>query len=364
MAHYDTTIDKMKDIMRKHEGQFLVRVSTELFESDLLKDSVYEGKDKSAETVLNYLCSISDVPAKSPKATKATPVKKQHEWIDPKSLYDKAIEGRDREEFYCLYMPAKGVNKNKACGLKAEKTERDKEKITAFIENGFKPEIDIFVPRCSMGCCKKEFNEKDLTKLQTRYNNLLTGVEVRGSPNRDYNVPENDYPDSGGKFDAAEHTGINEDVTSPTSGPSDFVKGKNEGLPSPSKAKPTKKASPKFPSHLKKINEIDEHKDCYLKLPIDGYKWFVRVNKNDKSYIVGGKFEEEIEISTENYLKNLVELTEEEQERASKEMKTEYQFFGTPDDPEESGDDADDADDPEESGDDELEELINGIGAN
>ena len=65
MAHYDKTIEKMKDVMRNHEGQFLQNLSNNLFENDLLKDSVYEGKDKSADTAMQYLCNMSDVPVKT-----------------------------------------------------------------------------------------------------------------------------------------------------------------------------------------------------------------------------------------------------------------------------------------------------------
>jgi hypothetical protein len=261
----------------------------------------------------------------TPKRKKRTTPKdkdgepEQPRWIDPKDAIKSAMEALDDlnknpggiVSIPCLHIPNKGKNKNKACGKSCKMTDENK---------------NIYSIKCPS--CSRVNEPKNQESLRNHYNVLLQGEEAVCSPT---------------SANCARLTG-NDGRTTPdedeTSTPSDFINGKNEGLASPSEAKPKKKkSSPKLPKlESVKHDKKENFHDTVTAEPIDDHTWFVRKNTSPLSWSVIGKIrgnisgselKKKVKDEDYDYLSKMIELNEDEVQRVKSDMLVNYEYLGT-----------------------------------
>ena len=343
MSH-EKLIEKIRSEFIKHDNSFIQSLSNKISEVGFPQDMICNGSEESKKAISDWISILVDISSAKKSSPKSNNSPKKEAWVDPKELILKVREQQavldawdgegDSPEIkqWCLHRALKGVNKNKSCG----------KELTGPPASG-----NIYANKCT--ACSKNNSEKAIIKLQDFYESLLAGSEVKGSPTGNYNVPADEVPD----FNVAEMAGIKDGVTSPTTGPKEFLNGKAEGIPSPSGAKGKKRSPKNFKLREIKIGKTDEYHDCYSKEDVNGNTWMVRKTIDPVKYEVGGKFSGIKSEFDENYLNELQEIEGDEMEMVSK-IGLEYRFLGKTASVESD-------EEENESGDEEIDDLLNSI---
>ena len=339
-------------LMSKIEGEInksfmnsLQIISDKISETGFPQDMICSGSTESKKAIFEWITSLNE----NSSSKKASPRGKKSPsnealWMEPKKLI---IENKKQEHILdewdgekstvpdiillCPHNACKGKNRGLSCGKKIP--------LSCITSKNIHHNV------CST--CSKNNTEKAKVKRQDFYESLLAGSEVKGSPTGNYNVPADEVPE----FDVAEMAGIKDGVTSPT-GPKGFLKGKASDVPSPSGARVRVRSPKNFPIDNIEPGKTDDYQDCYGKKSVNGCTWLIRKTFNPTGYILGGKFPDDRTDFDENYLEDLIEIEEDENETVSK-IGITYTFLG---DSASSGNRDDDDDDE-----DEIDDLIANI---
>ena len=207
-----------KKLIEADRENLIVEISKKGFPQDI----ACNGSDESIEKIREWISTIGP-PKKSKRASpKKTKETNEDLWIDPKKYLEFVEQQKDKEnpQVMCPWYCKKGDPRKvgKTCG----------ELITdgSYTENSF-------LVRCKS--CSRNNSEGATARLRAFYEGIRVGNAVNGSPTGGFNKPEESSVEN--------LTGIKEGVTSPVSGPKEFLNGKIEGVPSPSKAKGKKEVS-------------------------------------------------------------------------------------------------------------------------
>ena len=266
----------------------------------------------SEDEILKFINTIFPMDT----STKST--QKSDLWVDPSVYLEFKFKEDEKQKLdpeykptiKCAWIRGRGCHAGKVC--------------FETIPSSFKNYAgNIYDARCSD--CQRNNKEKANKINAEKFEEVLNGTEVKGSPTNFNSVTVNQLP-------AASITGISDD--SPLSPitkdpPSEFLKGNDTGDPSPSKAK-KKKSSPRTKKLklgvIKKVKLEENFKYYRSKETIEGDTWIVSQNTETDKYNIIGKFEgEKDEFSTEDF-ENLSELTEEDLIEA-KTYKLDYEYY-------------------------------------
>lgn len=268
----------------------------------------------SEEEITKFIDSIFPDTSRSPKNTPTGDL-----WVDPKVYFEFKFGEEEKQKndpdykpvIRCAWMRNRGVHSGKVC-------------FSEVPETMYKYDNNHYDVRCKD--CKRNKDPKAIKNNAEKLEEALNGTEVKGSPTNFNSVTISHLP-------GAAITGL--DSNNPTSPVSKdpvgkFLTGESTGDPSPTKAKKTRN-SPK-PKQLKltsikKLPEIEEgHKYYRSKETVEGDTWIISLDQDSEKYNVIGKIIGESTSPTEEDIKNLEELTEEDLDKA-KDYKLSYKYF-------------------------------------